>query len=47
LPRDEGKFKVEMDASNFGIGTILSQQQDGFWHLIAFMSKTFIEAERN
>jgi hypothetical protein len=47
LPRDEGKFKVETDASNFGIGAILSQQQNGFWHPIAFMSKTLTEAERN
>jgi hypothetical protein len=39
LPRDEGKFKVETDASNFGIGAILSQQQNSFWHLIPFMSK--------
>jgi hypothetical protein len=47
LPRDKGKFKVKMDTSNFGIGAILSQQQNGFWHLIAFMSKTLTEAERN
>jgi hypothetical protein len=47
LPRDEGKFKVETDASNFRIGVILSQQQNGFWHLIAFMSKTLTKAERN
>jgi hypothetical protein len=47
LPRDEGKFKVETDASNFGIGAILSQQQNGFWHPIAFMSKTLTKAERN
>jgi hypothetical protein len=26
LPRDEGKFKVKTNASNFGIGAILSQQ---------------------
>jgi hypothetical protein len=47
LPRDEGKFKVEMDASNFRIGAILLQQQNSFWHPIAFMSKTLTEAERN
>jgi hypothetical protein len=47
LPRDEGKFKVGMDASNFRIGAILLQQQNGFWHPIAFMSKTLTKAERN
>jgi hypothetical protein len=47
LPRDKGKFKVEIDASNFGIGAVLSQQQEGLWHPIAFMSKTLSEAERN
>jgi hypothetical protein len=47
LPRDEGKFKVKTDASNFGIGAILSQQQNRFWHPITFMSKTLMEAERN
>jgi hypothetical protein len=46
LPRDKGKFKVKMDASNFRIGAILSQQQNGFWHPITFMSKTLTEAER-
>jgi hypothetical protein len=47
LPRDKGKFKVETDASNFGIGAILSQQQNGFWHLVTFMSKTLTKTERN
>jgi hypothetical protein len=47
LSRDEGKFKVKTDTSNFGIGAILLQQQNGFWHLIAFMSKTLTEVERN
>jgi hypothetical protein len=47
LPRDEGKFKVEMDTSNFRIGAIFLQQQNGFWHPITFMSKTLTEAERN
>jgi hypothetical protein len=47
LPRDKGEFKVEMDASNFRIGAILSQQQNSFWHPIAFMSKTLTKAERN
>jgi hypothetical protein len=36
-----------MDTLNFRIGAILSQQQNSFWHLITFMSKTLTEAERN
>jgi hypothetical protein len=47
LPRDEGKFKVKTDTSNFRVGAILSQQQNGFWHPITFMSKTLTKAERN
>jgi hypothetical protein len=47
LPRDKGKFKVKTDVLNLGIGAILSQQQNRFWHPIAFMSKTLTEAERN
>ena len=47
LPRDDGSFRVEADASNYALGAILSQEQDGKWHPIAYMSKTLNEAERN
>ncbi|SJL18615.1 uncharacterized protein ARMOST_22212 [Armillaria ostoyae] len=43
----EGKFHVEADASNGAIGAVLSQQQDGRWHPIAFMSKALTATERN
>ncbi|KAF7762597.1 hypothetical protein Agabi119p4_9190 [Agaricus bisporus var. burnettii] len=47
LPKDTGQFRVEVDASNYGTGAVLSQEQEGKWHPIAFMSKTLSEAERN
>jgi len=47
LPRREGKFRVETDASGHAIGGVLSQEQDGKWKLIAFLSRTMQPAERN
>ncbi len=32
MPRDEGQYKVEADASNFATGAVLSQLQDKEWH---------------
>jgi len=40
LPRREGKFRVEMDALEHAIGGVLSQEQNGKWKLIAFLSRT-------
>ena len=47
LPRREGKFRVETDASEHAIKGVLSQEQDGKWKLIAFLSRTMQPAERN
>ena len=47
LPRREEKFRVEMDASGHVIGGVLSQEQDGKWKPIAFLSRTMQPAERN
>jgi len=47
LPRREGKFRVETDASGHAIGGVLSQKQDGKWKPIAFLSRTMQPAERN
>jgi len=47
LPRREGKFRVEMDASGHTIGGVLSQEQDGKWRPIAFLSRMMQAAERN
>jgi len=47
LPRREGKFRVEMDASGHAIGGVLSQEQEGKWKPIAFLSRTMQPAEQN
>ena len=47
LPRREGKFRVEMDTSGHMIGGVLSQEQDGKWKPIAFLSRTMQPVEQN
>ncbi|SJL18925.1 uncharacterized protein ARMOST_22527 [Armillaria ostoyae] len=47
IPNREGKFRVEANASNGAIGAVLSQQQDGRWRLVAFMSKVLTAMECN
>ena len=47
LPRREGKFRVETDASGYTIGGVLSQEQEGKWKPIVFLSRTIQATERN
>jgi len=47
LPRREGKFRVEVDASGHAIGGVLSQEQEGKWKPVAFLLRTMSPAERN
>ena len=47
LPRREVKFRVETDASGHAIGGVLSQEQEGKWKPIAFLSRTIQPVERN
>src|SRR5258707_880836 len=48
FPSRSGLFHLECDASNFTTGAILSQQQeDGLFHPIGFMSKSFSNMEWN
>jgi len=47
LPKREGKFRVEMDTSGHAIGEVLSQEQEGKWKPIAFLSRTMQPVERN
>ena len=47
LPRREGKFRVKVDTSGYTIGGVLSQEQEGKWKLVAFLSRTMSSAKRN
>ena len=47
LPKREGKFQVETDASGYAIGGVLSQEQDGKWKPIVFLLRTMQPVERN
>ena len=40
LPKREGKFRIEIDASGYAIGGVLSQEQEEKWKPIAFLSRT-------
>jgi hypothetical protein len=48
-PADDQPFHVEADSSDFATGAVLSQlsAEDGKWHLVAFLSKSLSETERN
>jgi hypothetical protein len=45
--QSEGKFIVDTDASNVGIGGVLCQLQDGQERVISYYSKTLSKAEKN
>ena len=47
LSKREGKFRVKTDASEYVIGEVLSQEQEGKWKPIVFLSRTMQLAERN
>ncbi len=47
IPTEGGKFRVEADASEGAIGTVLSQEQDRKWCLVAFLSKSLTVTEQN
>ncbi len=40
IPTENGKFHVEVDASEGAIGAVLLQEQDGKWCPVAFLSKS-------
>jgi len=47
FPKENGQFILDTDASNHGIGAVLSQVQEGKEKVIAYYSKVFSKTERN
>ena len=47
LPRKDGLFRLEVDASGYAIGGMLSQLQDKKWKTITFISRVMSSAEIN
>ena len=45
-PNDKGMYIVDTDASNFGIGAVLSQVQNGQERVIAYASKSLSSSQR-
>ena len=46
LPTSEGRYILDTDASDFGLGAVLSQEQEGCKRIIANASLTLNKAER-
>jgi hypothetical protein len=47
IPHDNAPWRVKSDCSDHALGGILSQEVDGKWLTVAFLSKLLSSAERN
>ena len=45
--KDNRAYLLDSDASNVGLGVVLSQEQDGAWKVIGYASRTLNAAEKN
>ena len=46
-PDATGQFRVEVDASGYALGGVLSQKQDNKWKPVVFISRTMSPTEVN
>jgi len=46
MSQDTGDFTLDVDASNWAVGAVLQQEQDGLLRVISYASKTFAAAEQ-
>ena len=46
-PRNDAQYTLDCDCSSYGMGTVLSQKQDGVERVISYFSKSLTKAERN
>ncbi|RLU20853.1 hypothetical protein DMN91_007467 [Ooceraea biroi] len=46
-PTEDAKILLRTDASNFAMGAVLDQLQDGYWRPLGFFSRKFSESQRN
>ena len=47
LPEHDKPFRIEADASKYGIGGVLSQFRDGYWRPVSYFSKHLSKTEIN
>ena len=47
MPTDKDEFTLDTDASEFAIGAVLSQKQDGVKRVIAYASRSLDRREQN
>ena len=47
MPTKTNPFRIETDGSGIGLGAVLSQQHNGVWHLIVYISHSLSDTERN
>jgi transposase InsO family protein len=47
MPSDEGEYRLDTDASNYAIGSVLSQVQNGEEKVIAYASRMLAGPEKN